>query len=399
MALTGRSKEFFEQIKAFQSINDRICEILRQFYKIRSQNGHEYSARAYQNAIPVIEGLPDEITLETNLQILPGIGKKISLIVREYLETGIVQELAKSIEESNQEDLSKEIVLTHFLDIYGVGPKTANKWYLLGYRCLNDIPLDKCTRNQTIGVKYYHDLKKRIPREEIDQFKEILQSWLDQANQFYWKQEHGLTKDYHQNRWKDNPYIGMIICGSYRRKYPDSGDIDVLISHRFESDEKIFDYILRCPHPDGMPLFTDQLSRSWTSYGGICSIVGIARRVDIKIFASSDFPYAILYFTGSKEHNIMMRNEAIKKGYLLNEKGLIHRETGERIKAKTEKDIFKFLDLKYKKPLERNNLIVKKIEQPERIELVIEAMTEEEKLAIIEEKKAEWMNQVYVNFL
>ena len=66
-----------------------------------------------------------------------------------------------------------------------------------------------------------------------------------------------------------------------------------------------------------------------------------------------EYPLAQLYFTGSKEHNIMMRNKAKVKGYRLNEHKLINIENNEIVDIKNEDDIFKFLDIKYVDPKNR----------------------------------------------
>ena len=251
-----------------------------------------------------------------------------------------------------------------FLNVYGVGPIRANQWYNLGYRQLEDIQEEHCTRAQLIGLKHYYHLKERIPRAEIDTFKQILRYWLNKANESYQKdlvQGDLIQRDLAQEDLAQGgsisggsgPVISSLICGSYRRGHKTSGDIDVLIFHRFKDDQNILDYVLRCPCPDGKLLFTEYLSKGITNFNGICNIFGTFRRVDIKIFRPAHSAFPALYFTGSKEHNIMMRNRGIELGFRLNEKGLINIRSGVTIQLKTEHEIFDFLGLEFKPPTER----------------------------------------------
>ena len=86
---------------------------------------------------------------------------------------------------------------------------------------------------------------------------------------------------------------------------------------------------------------------------GIVKLGTVARRLDMLITYPEEYACALLYFTGSKEHNIMMRNKAKVKGYRLNEHKLINIENNEIVDIKNEDDIFKFLDIKYVDPKNR----------------------------------------------
>ena len=91
------------------------------------------------------------------------------------------------------------------------------------------------------------------------------------------------------------------------------------------------------------------------------------RRIDIMYTKPSEYPFAILYFTGSGGFNSMMRGVALTKGYSMNEYTLTDKKTKKPLDKKiikskigkesfeTERDIFKFLDMKYLKPEDRNH--------------------------------------------
>ena len=94
----------------------------------------------------------------------------------------------------------------------------------------------------------------------------------------------------------------------------------------------------------------------------------IARRVDFLYTPIEEYPFAILYFTGSKDFNTVMRGQALKMGYTLNEHGISIKDKGKpkgdklETKFTEEKDIFDFLELEYREPNERKNgFAVKKI--------------------------------------
>ena len=90
-----------------------------------------------------------------------------------------------------------------------------------------------------------------------------------------------------------------------------------------------------------------------TKYMGICKTPkSHCMRIDIRLISKESFPYALLYFTGSKKTNTFMRNQAIKQGYKLSEYGLFDKD-GNIIKLDNEKTIFEFLQLPYLPPEKR----------------------------------------------
>ena len=96
----------------------------------------------------------------------------------------------------------------------------------------------------------------------------------------------------------------------------------------------------------------ETLALSDKKFMGICKN---NRRIDMLITSPEEFPYAQLYFTGSKDHNIIMRTKAKKMGYSLNEKHLmpLNDKIKQAPKMKNEKDIFDFLQMEYKNPENR----------------------------------------------
>ena len=169
------------------------------------------------------------------------------------------------------------------------------------------------THHQKIGVLYYHDLQKKIPQEIIKKIQLYL-------NTFGFE---------------------FTICGSFRRNKTSSGDIDILIKKHNNELTQIVNILIKSNF-----LIEHLTYNSKTKYMGICKIPEFQQymRIDIRLVTPQQYPYAILYFTGSKNTNTFMRNKAIKLGFKLNEYGLFDKNNN-IIKLKTEKEIFEYLNI------------------------------------------------------
>ena len=204
-----------------------------------------------------------------------------------------------------------------------------------------------CTHHQILGIKYYKDLLKRIPYQEIEKVDEFLASIVELVN----------IKSFEKGLYKH------IICGSFRRKAVDSGDIDVLFYNSKSSsntDKEFFTKIMRALISVGF--LKDHLTdpeKVTTKYMGFGRLANkrICRRIDMRCIESESLPAAMLYFTGSGEFNKNMRTFALKKGYTINEYGIYKlkpdKTKGEKLNVETEQDIFKVLGLDYVEPKDR----------------------------------------------
>lgn len=309
--------------------NQRICQIFEQLYKIRVAQGEEWRAKSYEKVIPLLRNYHKDIESGLEARQIPGIGDKLSTKIDEILRTGTLSELNTATLPQTPQDQEKEQVLQLFEKIEGVGPKTALKWYNTGYRKISDIPLSICTATQAIGVQLYHELIQRIPRTEMDQFNQIFHYYLDPMG------------------------IQFVICGSYRRGRADSGDVDVLLIAR--PDMNVLATVLT------IPIFTHKLSYGDKKFLGVCKINQLHRRVDLELVQPYEYPFAVVYFTGSEKFNVLMRQRAIDLGVRLNEKSLtreIINEYGQKqlqyYQANTEEDVFSLLGIQYLTPEERD---------------------------------------------
>ena len=303
--------------------NVKLAEIFDNM--AREFRNDRYRHRAYQYAAAAIRTHDKLITSGTQARNeIRGIGKSISDKIDEIVTTGKL----KFLEELPQSRNDTYEVIKQFENIYGVGPVTAQKWFNEGYRSLSDLArlYNNMTSSQKLGYYYYHQLKERIPRAEMEQLHQAI-----------------------DHLWKPMGVI-YVIAGSYRRGEPDSGDIDILIQRSSDVDiNTLIAPLIR------HQLIIGNLAVGPTKYMGIIRLAENtnARRIDMRLVDSVSWPYALLYFTGSKQLNIDMRTKARTMDLSMNEYGMVNKE-GVQYPAKTEKDIFDFLDIKYLPPTERS---------------------------------------------
>jgi NAD-dependent DNA ligase/DNA polymerase/3'-5' exonuclease PolX len=309
--------------------NEQFIDLMEKLSNIMLKKGEAFRARAYQKAQETIMAYPNDITSVEQLNGKPGIGPTILEKLNEYVTTGTLKILER--EKNNPVNILG--------DIYGVGPKKAKELVDKGITTIEQLRErqdDVLNDNQKVGLKYYEDILKRIPRSEVEDYKKLF------------------VKDFEKVVGTDSE-SHMEIVGSYRRGAESSGDIDVIITSKSSNvfvefiDELIKENII-----------LHVLSRGPTK----CLVVArlpssnVARRVDFLYTSPEEFPFSILYFTGSKNFNTVMRHEALQKGLTMNEHGLYKMEDKKKsekvdVVFKDEKDIFDYLGLVYKTPVER----------------------------------------------
>jgi len=301
--------------------SDIVISQLQTLAKIYQHEGEYFKERAFTKAVEKIKDIYPTGTLIylRDLEDIPGIGSGILRRLTELFLTGVIEEL--------KDYQDKDSVIELFLGIYGVGPKKAEEWYNEGYRQLSDIPYQNLTTAQKIGIKYYKDINgPRIPREEIDKINDLIQILLKEWN--------------YQNGTK----YRAVVAGSYRRLKKTSGDIDLL----YDGDPEFVDFLFE------KRLLTEELSFGKVKFSGLIQLPGGSfphRRIDIEF--TDSWPFALLYFTGSKDFNRVMRNVAKEQGYLLNHKGLFDNKGYQMTGLKTEENIFEFLGIEYLEPEKR----------------------------------------------
>ena len=307
-------------------LNEKLIEVMEKLSEIMLKQGEPFRSRAYQKAQETIMTYQGDILSPNDLKGKPNIGATILEKIEEYVKTGTLAILER--EKTNPIN-----ILT---DVYGIGPKKAQELVENGITTIDQLKQNKELLNdvQKTGLKYYEDILKRIPREEITHFEGIF------ANEF---------------KKVATPFSRFEIVGSYRRGALHSGDIDVIItSESLNVFVNLIDQLVK------QKIIVEILSRGPTKCLVIATIpfYTTARRIDFLYTNLDEFPFAILYFTGSKIFNTVMRHHATTMGYTMNEHGIykiVEKKKGEKVKKQfeNEKDIFTFLNMEYKLPHDR----------------------------------------------
>ncbi len=312
-------------------MNDKLISVFDELARFMVKRGEPFKARAYQKAQETIVMYQGDITSENyrDLESLPGIGSNVIAKIDEYIKTGTLRVLER--ERADPYHI--------FTEIYGIGPKKAKDLIDKGVTTIDQLRQSQDEHLNTIqqvGLKYYEDILLRIPRSEIDEYNKIF-------NNTYEK-----TKDV------DTKYE---IVGSYRRNVKSSGDIDVIItSQNRDVFKRFIDSLLE------KGIILEILSRGPTKSLVIAKLPteNNARRVDFLYTTPEEYPFAVLYFTGSKIFNTVMRGRALTMGYSLNEHGMYKmdgKQKGAKIEQQfdNETSIFDFLKMKYKNPEDRKD--------------------------------------------
>jgi len=308
--------------------NIEVAELLNEIADYLEFADDTYRVRAYRKAALVIEGLSEDIGQvwkDGKLEELPGIGEGIAKKIDEFLKTGKLEYI---------DDLKKKtpVDMEGLGKIEGIGPKTILKLYRR-LKVRNVADLEKAAkqgkiqkleglgpvaeRNILKSIEFARKTKERVPlgfalgsAEEVATFLKKL---------------------------KDVERVG--IAGSTRRMKETIGDIDILATSK--NPEKVIDFFAK------MPNVADVLAKGATK-SSIRLREGI--QVDLRVLDDNIFGAALLYFTGNKEHNIILRRIAIEKGLKLSEYGLFSNKTNKVVAGRTEEEVYKKLGMDYIEP-------------------------------------------------
>lgn len=311
-----------------------IIEALTVLRKRDLAEKHPFKARAYQTVISQLQQF-ESITSFEQLQNLKGLGDAIQKKIQEIMATGQLQSAERAKEKYPIEALSA------FQNIYGVGPAKARELTDKGLRTIDELRAN-VQRNpsllndkQRIGLAYYEPLLQRIPRDEMDEHKDILEHYL--------------------------PFHSEIV-GSYRRGAPSSGDIDVLLRmpHGMLPAQGKQQLAQIVQHLTEVKYIVEVLALGEHKCMAICKRdeTSTPRRLDLLMVPEEQYAYGLLYFTGSDRFNVAFRQHCLQMGYTLNEKALMPLEqkaekAKKQVPMAAEKDIFTFLGLQYVAPQDR----------------------------------------------
>ncbi len=296
------------------------------------QGADYYRVRAYRTAAHNIQRLPynvrDIAHDQEKLQEIPGIGQELSKKIQTIADTGSLPEL---------EELKTEIPpgLLDLLAVEGLGPKRVKTFY------------------QELGVETKDDLKAAGQKgriQELEGFGQKIEQKIlnrleaDDARQdrFLRPIAQQIITPYLEYLQKSSLIQQLEVAGSYRRKLETVGDIDILaVSQQPKQACQYFieyedvDRILNQGETKASIILTNKL------------------QVDLRVVNQEDFGAALLYFTGSKDHNIALRRLALDKNWKLNEYGLFKKNKNkqdQKLVGTQEQAIYQKLDLSFIPP-------------------------------------------------
>jgi DNA polymerase/3'-5' exonuclease PolX len=320
--IINKDKKFLSTIennaKLFnKEILIKNLEIIKDY---ETYNNEIYKVKAYNTAINNILLYQNKITSINDIDKIEGLGTGILEKIYEYYLTGKISYIENNIKTDKIYNFKQEL-----LHIYGIGPKNAKKIIDSGIENIEQLKKNNNILNdkQKIGLKYFDDLKLRIPLTEYKEHLKILKKDLDKSK---------LTFDF---------------VGSYRRCSNNMGDIDLLI---MENDKfNLKKYVSKLIDNN---YIIDILASGKNKFMGIVKLnEQPARRLDILIAPVDEYYYSLLYFTGSNLFNIGLRHYVKTTFNLsLSEHGFNKSVSP----INSEEEIFKYLKLKYVKPIDRN---------------------------------------------
>lgn len=307
-------------------IFNKVADLL----EIEDEN--PFKIRAYRNAAITIDNLSHSAAkmVETgeDLTELPGIGHDLSEKIKNIVKTGEL-ELLTELENKFPPGLSK------LMDVPGLGPKRVKKLYeSLNIQNLDDLTKaaeeKKISKLDAFSVKTEEHILEDVKKIQT----EYTRTKLSTADQY--------ALPFIEYLKKDENVKNIEIAGSYRRRQETIGDIDILVT--CDNSRGIMD---RFVNYDGVARV---LSKGETRSS---VILKSDIQVDIRVIPQRSYGAALLYFTGSKSHNIAIRKIAKHNGWKVNEYGVFE---GEKfIAGKTEEEVYKKLGLPYITPELREN--------------------------------------------
>ncbi|MBX0285924.1 DNA polymerase/3'-5' exonuclease PolX [Haloarcula salinisoli] len=326
------------------SRNDEIATLLEEFADLLDAKGVEYKPRAYRRAAENIRDHPGDIeglAAEGAEAVgeIDGVGDAISSKVVEYFETGEIEELGELREEL-------PVDMAALTAVEGVGPKTVGSLY------------------EELGITTLDELEAAAEAGEIQDIKgfgaKTEQNILDNIE--FAREAHARTLlgTAHPYGEQARQYVADIdavercaLGGSLRRWRPTIGDVDVLVGSA--EGERVVDAFTDWPEVEGVIEAGE--TKASVRAGGL--------RVDLRVVVPEEFGAALQYFTGSKDHNVAVRNRAIERDLKVNEYGVFdvsevgdeedHQRAGERVAGETEEGVYEALDMAWVPPEMREN--------------------------------------------
>ena len=316
-------------------VNSELAKMLYEMALLLEMKDVPFKPRAYEHVALSVEGLEEDVKdiykkggTKALMAGIPGVGQGIAGFIEEYIKTGRVKEYEKMKKET-------PVDISGLKAVEGVGPKMIKTlWQKLNVRTREDLEraarAGKIRKLEHFGKKSEEKILKGIEFLKSSGGRRILGHVLPEI----------LTLEKMIQAFPEAERA--IVAGSVRRKKETIGDIDILVVSK--KPEKIMERFLEIP-------FILHVYGSGATKTNVKLKNGLD--ADLRVVPAESFGAALNYFTGSKEHNVALRQIAIKKGYKLNEYGLY--KGTKQIAGGSEEGLYKALGLRYIEPELREN--------------------------------------------
>lgn len=312
--------------------NKEVAHILYEIADYLEMQDVEWKPRAYRKAARNIESLSrsiEEIHQEDELEEIDGVGENIAEKIAEYLETGEMEYYREL-----KEDLPVNIEALTAVE--GLGPKKVRKIY----QALEVTDLDEleeaAEKGEIAGIEGFGEKTQQKILDNIETARKGQERML-------LGKAFPIAEKLRERLEKSGKFEEITVVGSFRRRKPTVGDIDILAAS--SEPEKAMEEFT------GMEDVEDVLGMGETKSS---VIISGNLQVDLRIVDEESYGAALQYFTGSIDHNVALRTIAVEKEQKLNEYGLFNSEET-KIAGKTEKSVYSKLGMDYIEPELREN--------------------------------------------
>lgn len=311
-------------------INKKVSDIFYEIADLLELKGVNFKPRAYRKAARNIDSLKDDLNEyydNDNIRDIEGVGKAMEGKIKEIIETGSLEYI---------EDLREELPagLVEVMKVPDIGPKKAKKLYdEIGVEDLESLK-EKAEAGEIKDIKGFGEKTEKKIIRGIDMLEKI-------SGRHLLNEVIPISEEVIEHLRPNADKIER--AGSLRRWKETIGDIDILATG---DTDKLMDAFANYDEVEEV-LVKGDTKTSVRFVGGI--------QADLRVVDSDSFGAALQYFTGSKEHNVPLRQIAIDQGYKLNEYGLFKKDTDERVAGETEEGIYEKLGMNWMPPELREN--------------------------------------------
>jgi DNA polymerase (family 10) len=318
------------------STNRDLANLFREMARMLELEKVEWKPRAYLQAAYGIEDLSQDVKEiyerggKKALQEIPGVGKSIADHIAEYIEKGRIEKFEKLRKKHPQS-------ITDLVSIEGIGPRTAQ-------RLVDELKISSLEDLERAAREHRISKLEGFGRKKEKNILEAIEVYRGGHGRMLISVALPIAEEIVSYLKESAPLQRIDYVGSLRRMKETIGDVDLLAI----SDNA----------KEVMKAFTEMMGvKKVISRGPTRSSIVLKEKdvqVDIRVIRETSYAAALMYFTGSKDHNIALRKEAIKKGYKLSEYGLFE-SRNKLLPFKSEEEIYKKLGMDYIAPELREN--------------------------------------------